>query len=702
MAAARARAVAEQPRDRRRRRTSCRRPRRRTPATAHAARGSENAREARPAGVEAGGEDAVAVPERGQRVAVAVRVEVAEGDRVVLRAAEPSVRRSRRPRRRGGTPCARPRRLSPLGAPRDHRDAGRGDRRARRAVAATGCRSRSRRPVQPPPALRSARGDLVAARARPAARPRAGAPSAPVATSKQPTSPQSSARRREVGDESRRGAPAAAPAPRAIGAEHVGSGGPMPSPWVGLAPHRRDAESGLAVTASPVTVTAGDGPAPSPGPPQPRRAGGRAAPGRSDDSLQTPVLTATALPSGATAKPSIGADGRQRLRRAPASRPARLGVRARHRRRPATTTVTLPSAARLERRRSPSQHARSRTSSARPLAAGERVAERSTVSPSPLRSATHTATNAPFGSDHGARRSRSTSWTSGVEVRSVVSHGPPRGPVDAPGPRRPARPIQTATELPSASVATSGPRRCGRRRRCGSAASHVRRRERLPRPDQQERGREQDGEQFPPEGHRPDYRGRAGGTQPRLRADRRVAYSRPPDGSDVRLIAVLLAAAALLPAAAQAAGPAATRVRARLADALRRRRLGRAGGRPRQRAPRSSPRAPTRRARRPRSNKLFTTSTALTLYGVDGHLTTRALGDVGVDPGGVLIGNLYLRGGGDPSFGSLQAAELADELVLDQRPARDHRARDRRRVGLRLAARRRRRRATAPPARSGR
>ncbi|MDP9135269.1 MAG: D-alanyl-D-alanine carboxypeptidase/D-alanyl-D-alanine-endopeptidase, partial [Actinomycetota bacterium] len=65
-------------------------------------------------------------------------------------------------------------------------------------------------------------------------------------------------------------------------------------------------------------------------------------------------------------------------------------------------------------------------------------------------------------------------------------------------------------------------------------------------------------------------------------------------------------------------------------------------------------------------NKLFTTATALTLYGADGHLTTRALGDVGVDPGGVLIGNLYLRGGGDPSFGSRQAAELADRLVLDE------------------------------------
>ena len=59
-------------------------------------------------------------------------------------------------------------------------------------------------------------------------------------------------------------------------------------------------------------------------------------------------------------------------------------------------------------------------------------------------------------------------------------------------------------------------------------------------------------------------------------------------------------------------------------------------------------------------NKLFTTATALTLYGVDGHLTTRAMGDVGVDPAGVLIGDLYLRGGGDPAFGSRQAAELAD------------------------------------------
>ena len=132
-----------------------------------------------------------------------------------------------------------------------------------------------------------------------------------------------------------------------------------------------------------------------------------------------------------------------------------------------------------------------------------------------------------------------------------------------------------------------------------------------------------------------------------------------------RLIAVLLAAAALLPAAAQAAGPSATR--SALASQMRY-----AGGGSGALAVdldsgrqifASRPDA----ARMPASvNKLFTTATALVLYGPDGHLTTRALGDVGVDPGGVLIGNLYLKGGGDPYFGSAQAAALADELFYDQ------------------------------------
>jgi serine-type D-Ala-D-Ala carboxypeptidase/endopeptidase (penicillin-binding protein 4) len=133
----------------------------------------------------------------------------------------------------------------------------------------------------------------------------------------------------------------------------------------------------------------------------------------------------------------------------------------------------------------------------------------------------------------------------------------------------------------------------------------------------------------------------------------------------VRLIAGLLAAAALLPAAAQAAGPSATRS----ALAAQMRHAGGASGalavdldsgrqifasRP------DTSRVPAS------VNKLFTTSTALVLYGPDGHLTTRALGDVGIDPGGVLIGDLYLKGGGDPSFGAAQAAALADNLYFDQ------------------------------------
>jgi D-alanyl-D-alanine carboxypeptidase/D-alanyl-D-alanine-endopeptidase (penicillin-binding protein 4) len=130
------------------------------------------------------------------------------------------------------------------------------------------------------------------------------------------------------------------------------------------------------------------------------------------------------------------------------------------------------------------------------------------------------------------------------------------------------------------------------------------------------------------------------------------------------LIAALVLAAALLPAAAQAAGPSATRSalgkQMRIAG-------GSAGAlavdldndrqifasRPDvDRVPASV-------------NKLFTTATALTLYGPEGHLTTRALGDVGVDPAGVLIGNLYLKGGGDPGFNSGAAAALADDLYFE-------------------------------------
>jgi D-alanyl-D-alanine carboxypeptidase/D-alanyl-D-alanine-endopeptidase (penicillin-binding protein 4) len=132
----------------------------------------------------------------------------------------------------------------------------------------------------------------------------------------------------------------------------------------------------------------------------------------------------------------------------------------------------------------------------------------------------------------------------------------------------------------------------------------------------------------------------------------------------LHLIAALLLAGALAPAAAQAGGPAATR--AALASQMR---YAGAGSGALAVDLGSGRTIYARRADRPRTpasvEKLYTTSTALTLYGLDGHLTTRLLGDAGVDPAGVLIGNLYVRGGGDPNFGAAQAAGLADRLVSE-------------------------------------
>jgi serine-type D-Ala-D-Ala carboxypeptidase/endopeptidase (penicillin-binding protein 4) len=62
-------------------------------------------------------------------------------------------------------------------------------------------------------------------------------------------------------------------------------------------------------------------------------------------------------------------------------------------------------------------------------------------------------------------------------------------------------------------------------------------------------------------------------------------------------------------------------------------------------------------------NKLYTTSTALLRYGEEGQLTTAVLGDSAPDDAGVVKGNLYLRGGGDPEFGRAEARELARILV---------------------------------------
>jgi D-alanyl-D-alanine carboxypeptidase/D-alanyl-D-alanine-endopeptidase (penicillin-binding protein 4) len=54
--------------------------------------------------------------------------------------------------------------------------------------------------------------------------------------------------------------------------------------------------------------------------------------------------------------------------------------------------------------------------------------------------------------------------------------------------------------------------------------------------------------------------------------------------------------------------------------------------------------------------KLFTTTAALSRFGVEGTLFTDVLGAGELDAEGVFRGSLYLRGGGDPTFGSRRFA----------------------------------------------
>jgi D-alanyl-D-alanine carboxypeptidase/D-alanyl-D-alanine-endopeptidase (penicillin-binding protein 4) len=64
-------------------------------------------------------------------------------------------------------------------------------------------------------------------------------------------------------------------------------------------------------------------------------------------------------------------------------------------------------------------------------------------------------------------------------------------------------------------------------------------------------------------------------------------------------------------------------------------------------------------------NKLFTTSTALERFGTDHTFRTTVLAQTAPDPLGVIQGDLYLRGGGDPTFGFTQARSLARQLAAD-------------------------------------
>ncbi|ADB49813.1 D-alanyl-D-alanine carboxypeptidase/D-alanyl-D-alanine endopeptidase [Conexibacter woesei] len=57
--------------------------------------------------------------------------------------------------------------------------------------------------------------------------------------------------------------------------------------------------------------------------------------------------------------------------------------------------------------------------------------------------------------------------------------------------------------------------------------------------------------------------------------------------------------------------------------------------------------------------KLYTTSTALLRYGADGTLDTRVLGSGALEDDGTWRGDLYLRGSGDPTFGSARYTQYA-------------------------------------------
>lgn len=59
------------------------------------------------------------------------------------------------------------------------------------------------------------------------------------------------------------------------------------------------------------------------------------------------------------------------------------------------------------------------------------------------------------------------------------------------------------------------------------------------------------------------------------------------------------------------------------------------------------------------NTKLFTTTTALARFGVDGTLATEVRGVGELDDGGAFSGDLYLVGGGDPTFGSSRFTQRA-------------------------------------------
>jgi D-alanyl-D-alanine carboxypeptidase/D-alanyl-D-alanine-endopeptidase (penicillin-binding protein 4) len=137
-----------------------------------------------------------------------------------------------------------------------------------------------------------------------------------------------------------------------------------------------------------------------------------------------------------------------------------------------------------------------------------------------------------------------------------------------------------------------------------------------------------------------------------------------------RIVCLAALLAALLAPAAQAGGPAAT---VRMLDRQMDRGSGGAYVVDLDTGATLYSRAPDV-ARIPASvNKLYTTASALKRYGAEGQLTTEVLGDVAIDDTGAVDGNLYLRGGGDPSFGRAEARGLARVLATSGLTAVDGR-----------------------------
>jgi D-alanyl-D-alanine carboxypeptidase/D-alanyl-D-alanine-endopeptidase (penicillin-binding protein 4) len=134
-----------------------------------------------------------------------------------------------------------------------------------------------------------------------------------------------------------------------------------------------------------------------------------------------------------------------------------------------------------------------------------------------------------------------------------------------------------------------------------------------------------------------------------------------------RLALLLCLAAALLPASAVAAAPAPAR--AASAQSALERTLGRAMSASGHASGAYVMDAESNatlfrwRADTPRSlasnTKLFTSAAVLGRYGIDASLATSLLGSGSLGPSGAWKGDLYLRGGGDPTFGSRAFARSA-------------------------------------------